>query len=230
MQGNQYELKALRWGFIINTLLAVVGIVFFALTKSMSIFLDMIICLVLVVSSAISVFVSKHIYKKYQGKPNKFTMENSFLIFRSLLMLGIILFTLIEGILSITSFINGTFESDFSASNFELGLFCFLMCGGCLLIMAIFLYYYKKCNKQSDMIFIEIKAAIFDTLVTFFGITSLWVFQNVSFLKSVEEIGDSITVMILSIIYLQIPIKEIITQIKFYFECKKNSGELNGKI
>ena len=222
MQDNHYELRALKLGFIINTLLGIVGIVFYTLTKSMSIFLDMIICFILIVSSAISVFVSKTVYKKYHCKPNKFTLENSFLIFRSLLMLCIIIYTLIDGIVSVINFVNGTFESDFNASNLELGLFCFLMCGGCLLLMAIFIYYYKKCNKQSDMIFIEIKAALFDTLVTFFGITSLWIFQNLSFLKSVEEIGDSITVMILSIIYLIIPIKEIVLQIKIYLHTKND--------
>ena len=169
MNNNTYELKALRWGFIINVALSLVGIIFYILTKSMSIFLDMIIASVLVVSSFISIYVSKYVEKKYHTKPNKFTLENYFLIGRSLIMLVIIIYSLISGISSIASFINGSFESDFNASNLELGLFCFLMCGGCLLIMVIFLYYYKKCNKQSDMILIEIKAAIFDTLVTFFG-------------------------------------------------------------
>ena len=223
MEQNIYELRALRWGFIINACLSVVGIVFYILTKSMSIFLDMIIASVLVVSSIISIYVSKYIDKKYHCKPNKFTLENYFLIFRSVLMIIIILYSLIGGTSSIISFKNGTFESDFEASNLELGLFCFLMCGGCLLIMGIFMYYYKKANKQSDMILIEIKAAIFDTLVTFFGISSLWIFSNISFLNSVKEIGDSITVVILSIIYIFIPLKEIFQQIKFYLECKRKS-------
>ena len=221
MKENMYELKALRWGFIINTCLSLVGIVFYILTKSMSIFLDMIIASVLVLSSIISIYVSKYIDKKYHCKPNKFTLENYFLIFRSLFMLVIIIYSLISGISSIASFINGTFESDFNASNLELGLFCFLMCGGCLLIMVIFMYYYKKTNKQSKMILIEIKASIFDTLVTFFGISSLWIFSNISFLENVKEIGDSITVVILSLIYIFIPIKEIYKQIKFYIESKK---------
>ena len=221
MEQNVFELKALRWGFIINVCLSVVGIVFYILTKSMSIFLDMIIASVLVVSSIISIYVSKHVEKKYHCKPNKFTLENAFLIFRSILMIIIILYSLIGGISSIISFKNGTYESEFEASNLELGLFCFLMCGGCLLIMGIFMYYYKKVNKQSGMILIEIKAAIFDTLVTFFGISSLWIFSNISFLSSVKEIGDSITVVMLSIIYIFIPLKEIYGQLKFYFSCKK---------
>jgi predicted Co/Zn/Cd cation transporter (cation efflux family) len=224
MEQNVFELKALRWGFIINVCLSVVGIVFYILTKSMSIFLDMIIASVLVLSSIISIYVSKHVEKKYHCKPNKFTLENAFLIFRSVLMIVIILYSLIGGISSIVSFKNGTYESEFEASNLELGLFCFLMCGGCLLIMGIFMYYYKKVNKQSGMILIEIKAAIFDTLVTFFGISSLWIFSNISFLSSVKEIGDSITVVMLSIIYIFIPLKEIFSQLKFYFSCKKNEN------
>ena len=87
MNRNIYELRALTWGFIINFILSIVGIVFYILTKSMAIFLDMIICFVLVVSSIISVFVSKYIDKKYHCKPNKFTLENYFLIFRSILMI-----------------------------------------------------------------------------------------------------------------------------------------------
>ena len=220
MNNNIYELKALRWGFIINTCLSIVGIVFYILTKSMSIFLDMIIASILVVSSIISIYVSKYIDNKYHCKPNTFTLENYFLIFRSILMIIIILYSLITGVSSIISFKNGTFETDFNASNLELGLFCFFMCGGCLLIMVIFIYYYKKVNKQSGMILIEIKASIFDTLVTFFGITSLWIFGNISCLSMVKEIGDSITVVMLSIIYIFIPIKEIYKQIKFYLQCK----------
>jgi predicted Co/Zn/Cd cation transporter (cation efflux family) len=94
MGNNIYELKALRWGFIINTCLSIVGIVFYILTKSMSIFLDMIIASVLVVSSIISIYVSKYVDKKYHCKPNKFTVENYFLIFRSTLMIIIILYSL----------------------------------------------------------------------------------------------------------------------------------------
>lgn len=229
MNQNIYELRALRWGFIINVCLSIVGLVFYILTKSMSIFLDMIIASVLVVSSVISIYVSKYVEKKYHCKPNKFTLENYFLIFRSILMIIIILYSLIGGVSSIISFKNGTFETDFDATNLELGLFCFLMCGGCLLIMAIFMYYYKKVNKQSGMILIEIKAAIFDTLVTFFGISSLWIFGNISFLEQVKEIGDSITVVMLSIIYIFIPLKEIFQQIKFYVACKnkKNNNDFN---
>ena len=217
---NTLELKALRWGLIINICLSIVGIIFYILTKSMSIFLDMIIASVLVVSSIISIYVSKYVNRKYQTRVNKFTLENYFLIFISLLMIIIILFSLVDGISSIISFKNGSFESSFDASNLELGLFCFLMCGGCLLIMGIFIYYYRKLNKKSDMILIEIKAAIFDTLVTFFGVSSLWVFSNISFLNPVKEIGDSITVVFLSLIYLFIPLKEIYQQIKYYSICK----------
>ena len=220
MNNSVYELRALRSGFIINVCLSIVGLVFYLLTKSMSIFLDMIIASISIVSSMIAILVSKHIHRKYHCKPNRFTAENYFLIFRSLFMLVIILYSLIDGIISIISFTNGTFETEFNASNLELGLFCFLMCGGCLLILIIFMYYYRKVNKQSDMILIEIKSAVFDTLVTFFGISSLWIFGNISFLNPIKEIGDSITVIMLSMVYIFIPLKEIFLQLRFYFRTK----------
>ena len=128
---------------------------------------------------------------------------------------------MIDGITSIIDFKNGTFETDFNASNLELVIFCLLMCGGCMLIMAMFMYYHKKVNKKSGMILIEIKAAIFYTLVTFFGISSIWIFGNIKFLSFVKEIGDYITVVILSIKYIFTPLKEIFQQLRFYFECKK---------
>ena len=65
---NTLELKALRWGLIINICLSIVGIIFYILTKSMSIFLDMIIASVLVVSSIISIYVSKYVNRKYQTR------------------------------------------------------------------------------------------------------------------------------------------------------------------
>jgi len=223
MKHNNFELKALNWGLIINSFLSVIGIIFYVLTKSKAIFLDMIIASVLVVSSTLSIFVSKYVNKRNNNENKNFTLENYFLIFRSILMLIIIIYSLISGIIAIVDFKQGEFETDFNASNLELGLYCFLMCGGCLLIMVIFMYYYKKSNMKSDLILIEIKASIFDTLVTFFGISSLWIFGNISFLFPIKEIGDSITVVMLSLIYIIIPIKEIYKQLKFFFNCKNLS-------
>jgi len=223
MKHNNFELKALNWGLIINSFLSVIGIIFYVLTKSKAIFLDMIIASVLVVSSTLSIFVSKYVNKINNNENKNFTLENYFLIFRSILMLIIIIYSLISGIIAIVDFKQGEFETDFNASNLELGLYCFLMCGGCLLIMVIFMYYYKKSNMKSDLILIEIKASIFDTLVTFFGISSLWIFGNISFLFPIKEIGDSITVVMLSLIYIIIPIKEIYKQLKFFFNCKNLS-------
>ena len=60
------------------------------------------------------------------------------------------------------------------------------------------------------MILIEIKASIFDTLVTFFGITSLWIFGNISYLSSVKEIGDSAFENCKSLNLIELPLAETV--------------------
>ena len=89
-----------------------------------------------------------------------------------------------------------------------------MMTSLCFLITFTYSFFNNKLSEKSEIINIEIKASIYDGLVTIFAISSLLLFSNISFLEPVKDIGDSITVIILSLFYLVTPIKELKKNIK----------------
>lgn len=125
------------------------------------------------------------------------------------MMLGTIIFTILDGALTILDFINNQTIDNFNASNWQLIVYGLSMCGLCLLITLVYSILNKKSQVKSEIIRIEIKASLYDGLVTLVAISSLLLFSNIEFLSGIKEIGDSITVIILSIIYLYSPLKEL---------------------
>ena len=169
------------------------------------------------VSTVISIFVSNKVVKdeNLDNNVNKNSkLENKFLIFRALIMLGIIIYTIIDGSICIYDFSKGVLSLDYNADNVSLIIYAIMMTSLCFLITFTYSFFNNKLSEKSEIINIEIKASIYDGLVTIFAIGSLLVFGNISFLAPVKDIGDSITVIILSLFYLITPIKELKKNIK----------------
>lgn len=207
------EMKALVCGIVLNLLSTIAGFIFFGLTLSMSIFLDALISGILCCSTVASVFVSNAVNKKKTNKYplGRYAIENIFLLFRSIMMLGTIIFTIFDGAQNIAFFIRGEKLNVVNMDNIYLISYCALMVFFCLLITISYSFFNKKA--KSEIIKIEIKASIYDGLVTLFAISSLLIFANVEGLKFMAPIGDSITVIILSVFYTYSPVKELIHQI-----------------
>ena len=219
-----YEQKALYWGVAINVFSALLGLVFFFITKSQTMFLDAFISLILCVSTIISLVIARVVSKKDSEKfpLGRYAIENLFLIFRAILMLGIIAYTLIEGIVTIVHFYDGTLVSDVNINFTYMIIYAVLMVGSCVAINVIYSYYNRKLEIPSEIIKIEITSSIFDGLVTLFAASSLLIFTYVPALSHISEIGDSIVVIILSIGYLILPIKEIVKQIRILTDKREN--------
>lgn len=219
-----YEQKALYWGVAINVFSALLGLVFFFITKSQTMFLDAFISLILCVSTIISLVIARVVSKKDSEKfpLGRYAIENLFLIFRAILMLGIIAYTLIEGIVTIVHFYDGTLVSDVNINFTHMIIYAVLMVGSCVAINVIYSYYNRKLEVPSEIIKIEITSSIFDGLVTLFAACSLLIFTYVPALSHISEIGDSIVVIILSIGYLILPIKEIVKQIRILTDKREN--------
>ena len=223
MSKQNYEFRALIIGVIINLISAIVGFIFFYLTTSMSILLDGLISAILCGSTIVSIFVSNYVNKNDSKKYpfGRYAIENVFLLFRAIMMLGTIIFTILDGALTILDFINNQTIDNFNASNWQLIVYGLSMCGLCLLITLVYSILNKKSQVKSEIIRIEIKASLYDGLVTLVAISSLLLFSNIEFLSGIKEIGDSITVIILSIIYLYSPLKELIGQIKILIDRRR---------
>ena len=107
MSKQNYEFRALIIGVIINLISAIVGFIFFYLTTSMSILLDGLISAILCGSTIVSIFVSNYVNKNDSKKYpfGRYAIENVFLLFRAIMMLGTIIFTILDGALTILSII-----------------------------------------------------------------------------------------------------------------------------
>ena len=197
MSKQNYEFRALIIGVIINLISAIVGFIFFYLTTSMSILLDGLISAILCGSTIVSIFVSNYVNKNDSKKYpfGRYAIENVFLLFRAIMMLGTIIFTILDGALTILDFINNQTIDNFNASNWQLIVYGLSMCGLCLLITLVYSILNKKSQVKSEIIRIEIKASLYDGLVTLVAISSLLLFSNIEFLSGIKEIGDSITVI-----------------------------------
>lgn len=230
MRKLNYEQKALFLGVVINLYSAIVGFVFFYISKSTSLFLDGMISAILCLSTIISIFISYFIHKEDSKKYplGSYAIENMFLLFRALLMLATIVFTIVDGGITISNFINGETIKQVNTDALILILYMGLMTSSCFAITIIYSYFLKKLkqnNEDSKIVSLEIKASIYDGLVTVFAVSSLLIFSNVSFLESIKPIGDAITVIILSVVYLVTPIKEIIRQIKVLTDKRRDQDK-----
>ena len=227
----KYEQKALYWGFATNTFSTVIGVLFFIYTNSKTILLDAAISAILCLSTLISIIVTKVSNKKNSEKYplGRNSIENIFVIFRTILMLLMIIWSLINGIMTIVNFYNGTLVSEVTIELIPMLIYCFLMTLSCFAITFTYHHYNKKINNSSDILKIEIKAALYDGLVTLFATISLLLFTYIEAFNPIKDIGDSITTIILSIIYLYVPIKELISQIKILID-KRENQEIEQKI
>lgn len=226
MKTINYEQRALIWGIGINTFSAIIGTVFFIVSNSQTLFLDAFISIILVLSTFISLLVSRAIKKKSEDYPlGKWAIENIFLLFRATLLILIILMSITDGIQIIVNYLVYDKVEIINISLTNLLIYAILMILSCIAITIVYSYYNRKLENPSPMIKLEIKASIYDGLVTLVATSSLLIFYNVEALAFMKAIGDSITVIVLSLIYLVAPIKEINDQIKILSDKRRYKDE-----
>lgn len=216
MKKANYEFRALLIGVILNFISTFLGIAFYTKTQSSSMLLDAVISAILFGTTIISLIVSNNVNKRETSRYplGRYAIENMFLLFRSIMMLGTVAFSIIQGVLAIYNFFIYNGDIAYDATNKELITYGLLMTILCLSITTAYLICYKKTKGTSEIIKLELKGSIYDELVTFFAIGSLLLFANVSFLEKLAPIADSIVVILLSIFYAISPSKELFNQIK----------------
>lgn len=223
----KYEKRALVVGLIINLVSSILGLSFYFITRSLSIFLDALISLILCVSTLVSIRVSNASVQEPSEKYplGRYAIENLFVLFRSIMLICTIVFSFTSGASNIFSFLFSRQETMAEINNLALILYAVVMSGLCFLITVVYSHYNKKLNNKSSIIRIEIMASLFDGFVTVVAIASLLAFQNISFLSQISSIGDSITVMMLSILYIFKPIKELIEQMNILTDRRMHPEE-----
>ena len=222
-----YERKALIIGIFINIFSAICGIVFFVITNSKSLLLDGLISTILVISTIFSLYISKKLENKesHRYPLGNWPIENLFLLFRSILMILTILLSLVSALATIILFSINNEIVEVDASLLPMLIYGILMVGSCLLITITYSYFNKKIKNGSEIIKIEIKSSIYDGLVTLFTVSGLLLFDNLTSIEWLSKTGDSIIVIILSIIYIISPIKEIYNQTKILTDKRRDELE-----
>ncbi len=230
MKKIDYEFSALIIGLILNFVSTFVGFIFFIQTHSNAILLDAVISLILFLTTIISMIVSNTVNKKESKKYplGRYAIENMFLLFRSLMMIGTVMFSIVDSFFEIFNFFIDDTEVLYDATNIQLIVYGILMTSLCFAITIVYYIFSKKKEGGSEILRLEFKASIYDGLVSFCAISCLLIFANVEILKPIAPIADSILVIILSILYTFAPSKEMIGQVKVLIDQRRDEEEEKG--
>lgn len=146
MKKANYEFRALLIGVILNFISTFLGIAFYTKTQSSSMLLDAVISAILFGTTIISLIVSNNVNKRETSRYplGRYAIENMFLLFRSIMMLGTVAFSIIQGGLAIYNFYIYNGDIAYDATNKELITYGLLMTILCLSITTAYLICYKK--------------------------------------------------------------------------------------
>lgn len=208
------EQKALKTGNILNLLMAVCGVLIFFISNSKAVLIDGLFSLIQFVSTVIAIKISKDIStsKVTQYPHGQYSKETLYVLFRSLLILSLLVTSTFSAVNTISTFI----ENPNSVPEIHIGSIMIngiLMTILCLGLSAL----YKHCNKKigycSDVLKAEAMGANLDGLISLGTAISFLMFQNIPILKPLLPISDALLMLIISVSFAIQPIQLLINQI-----------------
>ncbi|NOD37165.1 MULTISPECIES: cation transporter [unclassified Ruegeria] len=196
---HELEIRAMNVGMVGNLFMAAAGIVAAYYSHSQAILVDGLFSLI----GFTSAVFGKRVARNAQKKPDKFRPygyagdEALFTTFRSLSLLGLVVFAISNAALSIAGYLNGEAQTELV---FAPMVGYFVVVGlTCLLLWGFHTRSWLKTGKQSDVLRLEKKAAAFDGIITFaaaVGLLGIHFFKD-GFLAPIVPVGDSIIVLVL---------------------------------
>jgi len=190
------EFNSLLVGMILNFIFMILGIVFYARTHSSSMLLDAAVSAVLSITTLVSIIVSHNVNKRATSKYplGRYAIENMFLLFRSMSMIAVVIFSIIEGSVTIFDFYVNKGDVAYDATNTELVIYGILTAILGFGIAITYFVNYLRSKKTSEILKLELKGSIYDIMVNTFAIISLLLFANVSFLKEWQGVRSDVSV------------------------------------
>lgn len=196
---SQLEGRALViaiWG---NLFMAVAGITAAILSNSTAIMTDGLFSLI----GFTAAILGRRISRNVEAGPDRLRPmgyaadEALFSTFRSLSLLGLVLFAIANACMNIYKYLTG---GSVPSLNFEpLLIYFVLIIATCFLLWAVHSRTWARTGKTSDILRLEAKASMFDGIVTVaaaIGLGSVYLFRD-GFLAPIAPIGDSLVVLIL---------------------------------
>ena len=165
MTQKQVERKALIVSVVVNSIMAIAGIVVFAVTKMKSMFLDGFFSFIASISLFMGLVFSKTSKKKNASYPTgMFFLEPFYAIIKSLLMLGLLIFSLYESAMSALDFVK-------TGTGSTINPWIIIPYSIAMVAMCLSLSFYnkkqnKKINNASIMLTAESKSNIIDGVIS----------------------------------------------------------------
>ncbi len=208
------EQKALRQGNILNILMALIGVILFIFSNSKAVLIDGLFSLIQFISILIAVKISKDIQTSHKKKYplGQYSKETLYVLFKSILIIVLLVSSIFSSISSITTFI-----SDPSLIP-EVDLTLVLINGGLMTVLCfglslIYKHYNKKIGNCSEVLKAEAMGANLDGIISLGTAIAFILFKIIPFLKPLFPISDAILVLMLTAFFAIQPIQLLINQV-----------------
>ncbi|MEM7462764.1 MAG: cation transporter [Pseudomonadota bacterium] len=208
MSKNEIEIRALKLNKWANLFMAFAGIVAALLSHSDAILVDGLYSAVNVISAIIAIRVAKRVNQPPdRSRPWGYAFEESiYVTFRSLVLLGILLFAALASANKIFTYLTGG-----SVPELVFGPILIYAVGMVIICLGLALYHrraYAKSGKTSTILRAEAKAALVDAAIsagTGIALMSLPILQDTP-LAPIVPIGDAIVVLIMVVVIIWQPL------------------------
>ena len=208
------EQKALKIGNILNFLMAVSGVVVFILSNSKAVLIDGLFSFIQFISTIVAVKISKDLSTSSlkQYPLGQYSKETLYVLFRSLLIIILLVASVFSGISTITTFFtNPDLIPKINLGSIIInGIIMTILCFG---LSILYKSYNKKIGNCSDVLKAESMGANLDGIISAGTAIAFILFKTIPFLKPLLPISDAILVLLLSGFFAIQPIQLLINQI-----------------
>ncbi len=193
------EQRALSVAMAGNIFMGAAGILAAVLSNSSAILMDGLFSLIAFTSALVGRRISTYVESAPDRvRPMGYAADESvFVTFRSLSLIGLILFACSSAVMNIASYMQGNPVPELNYG--PMLIYFVVICATCFGLWAVHRRAWKKTGQTSGILKLEAKAALIDgslTLGTAFGLGLIYVYGD-SFLAPIAPIGDSIVVFFL---------------------------------
>lgn len=208
---DKIEKRALKITVFVNFVMAIAGWITFYLTNSQAMLLDGNFSFILAIATIVAINISKNKHNKTATFPfGSYVYEAAFVLTKGLLILGIITVAFSQNSIKIIEYINGE-----KIEVVEITPIYYYSAFIMVVTIALISFFYsqnKKIDGKSSMLLVEADSAKVDGALTFATGIAFFLISFVSLGSKLDfliYIGDSIIVLIISIVMIRVPIRII---------------------
>ncbi len=209
MEVLKIEESSFKHGRRLNIIMGIMGVTFAILSNSSALMVDGLYSVVNFASSLIAAKVSMKLSQSADEEmPFGYDYyETLYISFRSLVLLGIISFSLLGGVGKIITYLTGGPVAEIKPG--VILIYTVINVTLCFILSRIHKKNYLRTNKRSELLKAEESAAIVDCMISLGAGVALVgvIFMRGTFLEVIIPIADSIVVIVLSLLMIKEPIK-----------------------